>query len=213
LKQLKIIAAIIFLTSLVACEPPITFTEPQPADTKNISNFPKRIKGVYLSLSDSSTLAIQDQLIQRTYDFNYKIHPNQLDSTSKLSDDTLINLITKEREIIKRSGDSLFIHIHHVDTLFIMNYDNVVRKFKSFYFLNMRYNETSWLVQKIQVSKSQLVISSISTPEDLENLMEITATTHDTIGNPTFTTTKRQFKKFVRNDGFRKDEIFVKLKE
>jgi hypothetical protein len=213
MKPLRIISAIIILTSLVACEPPVTFTEPQPTDTDNLSNFPRRLKGVYLSLSDSSTLSINDKLIQRTYDFDYKIHPNQLDSTARLSGDTLMNVETKERELIKRDGDSLLIHIHNVDTLFLMNYDNVVRKFKGYYFLNTRYDKTSWSVEKMQLSKGQLIISGISTKEDMENLKEITETAQDTVANYNFTATKRQFKKFVKNDGFRDSETFVKLRK
>ena len=213
LKRLKIISAIIILTSLVACEPPVTFTEPQPVDTDNLSNFPRRLKGVYLSLSDSSILSINDKLIQRTYDFDYKIHPNQLDSTVRLTGDTLINIETNERELIKRDGDSLKIHIHSVDTLFQMDYDNVVRKFKGYYFLNTRYDKTSWAVEKMNLSKGQLIISSISTKEDIENLKEITVTAQDTISNYNFTATKRQFKKFVKNDGFSYSETFVRLKK
>lgn len=213
MKPLRIISAIIILTSLVACEPPVTFTEPQPVDTDNLSKFPRRLKGVYLSLSDSSILSINDKLIQRTYDFDYKIHPNQLDSTARLSVDTLINLETKGRELIKRDGDSLKIHIHSVDTLFQMDYDNVVREFKGYYFLNTRYDKTRWEVEKMNLSKGQLILSSISTKEDIENLKEITETTQDTVTNYNFTATKKELKKFVKNDGFSDSETFVKLKK
>ena len=201
------------MTSLVACEPPVTFTEPQPVDTDNLSKFPRRLKGVYLSLSDSSILSINDKLIQRTYNYDYKFHPNQLDSTERLSGDTLINLETKERKLIKRDGDSLKIHIHSVDTLFQMDYDNVVRKFKGYYFLNTRYDKTRWKVEKMNLSKGQLILSSISTKEDIENLKEINETTQDTVTNYNFTATKKEFKKFVKNDGFSASETFVKLKK
>ena len=201
------------MTSIVACEPPVTFTEPQPADTDNLSNFPRRLKGIYISLSDSSTLSINDKLIQRTYDFDYKIHPNQLDSTTRLLGDTLIKVETKERQLIKRDGDSLKIHIHNVDTLFQMDYDNVVRKFKGYYLLNTRYDKTSWTVEKMNLSKGKLIISRISTQEDIKNLREITETAQDTLINYSFTATKRQFKKFVKNDGFSDSEIFVRLKK
>ncbi len=212
-KQIKILSIIIILTGLVACEPPVTFTEPQPVSTDNLSEFPRRLKGVYLSLSDSSTLSISDNLIQRTYDFDYKVHPNQLDSTARLSGDTLINLETKEKVLIKRDRDSLIIHFHNVDTLFLMDYDNVVRKFKGNYFLNTRYNKTSWSVEKMNLSKGQLTISSISTKDDIENLKEMTETAQDTVINSNFTATKKEFKKFVKNDGFSDSEAFVRIKK
>jgi hypothetical protein len=212
-KQIRILSMNIILTGLVACEPLVTFTEPQPISTDNLSEFPRRLKGVYLSLSDSSTLSINDNLVQRTYDFDYKVHPNQLDSTARLSGDTLVNFETKEKELIKRDGDSLIFHFHYVDTLFQMDYDNVVRKFKGYYFLNTRYDKTSWSVEKMNLSKGQLIISSISTKDDIENLKEITETALDTVINYNFTATKKEFKKFVKNDGFSDSEAFVRLKK
>lgn len=201
------------MTSLVSCQSPVTFTEPQPVDANNLLKFPRRLKGDYLSLSDSSTLIINEKLIQRTYNFDYKIHPNELDSTARLSGDTLINIETKEKELIKREGDSLLIHIHNVDTLFFMNYNSIVKKYKGYYFLNTRYDKTNWSVEKMKLSKGQLIISGIPTKEDIEVLKEITETATDTVSKYNFTTTKRQFKKFVKNDGFSDSEVFVRLKK
>jgi hypothetical protein len=198
---------------LFACEPPVTFNEPQPTDIDNLSKFPKRLQGQYMSLADNSTLSISDKLIQRIYDYDYKIHPNQLDSTTQLSGDTIIDLTTNEKTVIKRDGDSLINHAHYIDTLFQMDYDNVVRKFKGYYFLNTRYDKTSWEVKKIQLEKGQLVISGISTKEDIENLKEITETATDTIPPYKFTATKKQFKKFIKNDGFSDSETFVRQKK
>jgi len=213
MKRLKLISTFIILTSLFACEPPVTFDEPQPTDTDNLSKFPNRLQGQYLSLADNSTLSISDKLIQRIYDYDYKVHPNQLDSTSRLVGDTVIDLKTNERTLIKRDGDSLVTHIHYIDTLFQINYDNVVRKFKGYYFLNTRYDKESWEVKKIQLSKGQLVISSISTKLDLENLKQITETPQDTVPPYKFAATKRQFKNFVKNDGFSDSETFIRQKK
>ena len=213
MKQLKFITTIIILTSLSACEPPVTFNEPQPTDTDNLSKFPDRLQGQYLSLADNSTLVIGDKLIQRIYDFDQKIHPSQLDSNSRLSGDTIINLTTNTREVVKRDGDSLVTHIHYIDTLFQMDYDNVVRKFKGYYFLNKRYDKESWEVKKIELSKGQLVVSSISTKQDIENLKIITESTQDTVAPYKFATTKKQFKEFIKNDGFSDSETFVRQKK
>ncbi len=213
MKRLKFLSTIIILTSLFACEPPVTFNEPQPTDTDNLSKFPERLQGQYLSLADNSTLLISDKLIQRIYDFDQKIHLSQLDSNSRLSGDTIINLTTNVKEIIKRDGDSLVTHIHYIDTLFLMDYDNVVRKFKGYYFLNKRYDKESWEVKKIQLSKGQLVVSGISTKQDIENLKTITESTQDTVAPYKFATTKKQFKEFIKNDGFSDSETFVRQKK
>ena len=213
MKRLKFITTIIILTSLFACEPPVTFNEPQPTDTDNLSKFPYRLQGQYLSLADNSILVIGDKLIQRIYDFDLKIHPSQLDGNSRLSGDTIINLTTNTREVVKRDGDSLVTHIHYIDTLFLMDDENIVRKFKCYYFLNKRYYKESWEVKKIQLSKGQLVVSSISTKQDIENLKTITESTQDTAAPYKFATTKKQFKEFIKNDGFSDSETFVRQKK
>jgi len=213
MKRLKLISTFIILTSLFACEPPVTFKEPQPTDIDNLSKFPKRLQGHYLNFADNSTLLVSDKLIQRIYDYDYKVHLNQLDSAEQLSGDTIINIKTKEKTLIKRDGDSLITHVHYLDTLFQMDYDNVVRKFKGYYFLNKRYDKTSWEVKKIQLTKGQLILSCISTKLDIENLKEITETPQDTVRPYKFTATKKQFKEFIKNDGFSDSEIFVRQKK
>ena len=210
MNKLKFASTIFILIGLFACEPPVTFNEPQPTDTGNLSHFPIRLQGEFLSLADNSILLISDKLIQRVYDYDHKIHPSQLDNSSYLSGDTLIDLNTNEKTIIKHDGDSLITHVHYIDTLFQMNYDNVVRKFKGYYFLNTRYDKTSWEVKKAQLSKGQLIISSISTKLDIDNLKEITEIPTDTVPPYKFSATKKQFIEFIKNNGFRDSETFVK---
>ena len=161
MKRLKFISTIVILTGLFSCgEAPVTFNEPQPTDIDNLAEFPNRLHGQYLSSADSSALIIDAKTVQRIYDFDYKIHPSQIDTNSRLSGDTIINLTTNTREIVKRDGDSLVTHINYIDTLFQIDYDNVVRKFKGFYFLNHRRDKESWEVKKIEFSRGQLIVSS-----------------------------------------------------
>ncbi len=213
MKRLKYVTTIIILISLVACAPPVTFNEPQPTDTDNLAEFPNRLHGYYLSSADSSALIIDAKTVQRIYDFDYKIHPSQIDTNSRLSGDTIINLTTNTREIIQRDGDSLVTHINYIDTLFQIDYDNVVRKFKGFYFLNHRRDKESWEVKKIELSKGQLIVSSISSKEDIENLKAITESTQDTVAPFNFVSTKKQFKEFVKSKGFTDSEKFVRQKK
>ena len=210
MKNLNNILLLLVLATMFGCEPPITFNEPQPSNTKNLSEFPKRLQGEYLGISDRSTLIINDYIIQEVYDYNETIHINQLDTNSRLSGDTLIDLSTNERTIITRVGDSIINHIHGIDTLFQINADNVLRKFKGYYFINTRCEKESWKVEKIQLSKGELSISSISTKLELENLKEITETPQDTIPPYNFKATKKQFKEFVKNNGFRDTKTFIR---
>ena len=212
MKKIKIILAAVILTIAFACETRVTFNEPQPANTANLLKFPKKLQGQYLSIEDHSMLSIDDNLIQRIYDFEGKIHPTELDGAFLLSGDTLIDITTNEKTIIKHDGDSLLIHVHYIDTLFQPNYDNVVRKFKGYFFLNTRYGKERWEVKKMQLVKRELVISRISTKDEIEKLKEITEILEDTVPHYNFTATKKQFGKFIKNDGFSNNEIFIKQK-
>ncbi len=210
--RLNKISLFVILISMTACEPTVTFNEPQLVGTGNLSKFPKRLQGQYQSLADGSVLSIGDKLIIRVYDYDNKVHLNQLDSTSQLSGDTIIDLETNERTIIKHEGDSLIVHVHYTDTLFQLDYDNVVRKFKGYYFLNTRYDKASWEVKKVQLARGELVISSISAKHELENLQEVTESPQDSVPPYKFSSTKKQFKEFVKADGFSDSETFFKQK-
>jgi hypothetical protein len=69
----------------------------------------------------------------------------------------------------------------------------------------------TWEVMKMQQSKGKLIVSTIS-PEEIESLEEISETPEDTIAQREFTLTKRQFKNFVKKDGFNESETFVRLR-
>jgi hypothetical protein len=204
MNKLKSIIFIILLINLFACEPPVTFDEPQPINTDNLSTFPKRLKGQYLSIDGKSTLIIDDKLIRRIYDYDYRFHRNDIDTFSRISGDTIIDTDTNEKTLVKFDGDTIINHIHYTDTTFTLNYDNVVRKLKGYYFLNIRYDQESWIVEKLKLYRGRLTISGISTKAEIDNLIAITESSQDTISPFKFKATKKQFKKFVNNDGFAK---------
>jgi hypothetical protein len=197
--------------SLYACQPSeiFTFTEPQPFGVKNMSNFPKRILGNYFSLSDKSLLKISDKYIIRINDFDVKFHPNELDSTESIIGDTLIEKRPHEKALVKKVGDSLIYHIHKIDTLFQLNNTHVLKKFKGFYFINTKYDTLGWVVKKLALSKGRLTISSIS-KQDFKQLKALSENPKDTIPPYKIIATHRQFRKFILNNWFSDDEIFVR---
>jgi hypothetical protein len=194
----------------IACSP-VTFTEPQPKDVAAISSFPKRVQGNYLSAEDSSLLTITANSVIKTYDFLQKVHVSQLDSTMQIIGDSLFDLDTNTGQLIQVEGDSIVMRFHEVDTLFAINQQNILKKFKGYYFLNISYTADSWQVKKLEFSHSKVILNSINTKEDFEQLKEITENKQDTLPY-TFSPTRRQFKKFVRNEGFRDSEEFLKLR-
>lgn len=211
MKNLKGIAVIMVCIGMLACEAPISFQEPQPVDVKPLVEFPKRLHGQFISQNDYSILSISKEMMLRTYDYDYKLHPNTLDSQTKLIGDTLFNLSTNEKFLIKHEGDSIVYHYHLVDTLFQFDDTHVLKHFKGYYFLNTYPNPNGWVVNKLSLSKGKIEIGSVSNGQDLENLKAIAESSADTIAPYKFKLSKRQFRKFIKKDGFSYGEVFNKI--
>jgi hypothetical protein len=197
---------------LFACQPPVAFDKPQPDDVAALGGFPKRIQGKYLSSEDSTFLQIAANSMFRIYDFDQKIHLSQLDSNEQIIGDTLFNLKTNKGQIIQIEGDSILLHVNEVDTLFAIDKLNVLKKFKGYYFVNIHMPPDTWQVKEIEISHGKLTLRSISKKEDLEQLKAIIESIQDTTPY-VFSPTRKQFKKFVRNEGFRDVEEFLKIRE
>jgi hypothetical protein len=207
----------VFLTMLsalflFACQPPVTFDKPQPDNVPALSHFSGRLQGEYISEQDNSNLIVTENTLIRIYDFDLKTHVSLLDSSMQLIGDSLFDLETNEGIPVRIEGDSIVQHIYETDTLFAINQENVLKKFKGYYFVNILSKDNTWRVQKLEMSKGKLVLSSINNREDLDQLKAITETTQDTVPY-IFSPAKRQFKDFVRNEGFRNKETFLKVRE
>ncbi len=212
MKKRIVFSLTIILAILVSCQPPVTFDKPQPADAKALNGFPKRIQGKYLSSRDSSILQITANSLVRIYDYDQKIHISQLDSNQQLIGDTLFDLNTNRGMAVKMEGDSLVQHVKSSDTIFTINALNVLKKFKGYYFVNNLIPPETWQVQKIDLSQGILTLSGINKTEDIAQLKTLTETVQDTLPY-VFSPTKQEFKKFIKNEGFRDSETFLKIKE
>lgn len=211
MKQLKFILPFFALTILLSCKPTVTFNQPQPTDKNSLSEFPKRIQGQFQSLKDNSILNLNEKTISRIYDFDFKIHINQVDSNYILSGDTIINIKDNEKQIMRREGDTLLEHIHSVDTLFSISDNHVLKRFKGYCFLSFLHHTGNWEVKKLELHREQLSISGVSTKEDIGLLKQISESTLDSLPYH-FKPTKRQFKRFIKAEGFSDVETFVRIK-
>jgi len=211
MKKLNFLLSIFILAMFFACKPPVIFDQPQPADTKALTYFPKRIQGKYQSLRDNSRINISTNSIIRTYDFDQRSSINELDSNYKIAGDTLTYLISGEKTRIKLDADTIIIPVHMVDTLFLLSDENVLKKFKGYYFLSFLYQKQGWEVKKISLSEGNLSLSHISTQAEIDTLKELAESTYDSLPYR-FRPTRKQFKKFVKSEGFVDSETFVRLK-
>jgi len=206
---MKYIIAIIAIT-FIACKGPVTFDRPQPDNTPDLINFPEKITGNYLSSDKNSILTIHNNSIIRTTDYDGKELKDSLDSSYILKGDTIYNKYSSNKEKVVIKGDTILHHIHLSDTLFVISDSGKLKHFRGYYFLNIKEGKDSWVVQKLSLHKGVLTIGNIADSTDLHKLQEITETQNDSIAKP-FSLSKRQFKKFLRNDGFREENVYTKI--
>lgn len=109
-------------------------------------------------------------------------------------------------------NSSSYYKLNRIDTLFNLNNDNVIRKYMGYYFINNRVEQNVWEVQQIQFSKRILTIHYVSNEERIKTLEKITESNLDTLAPNNYSVTKKQFKDFVKNDGFGSNETYVRLK-
>lgn len=213
MKKFMVVSIIATLT-LASCDqsaiPAATFDKAQPDKIKSIVSFPEFLKGRYLAPDQASTVTIADKIITRHFEFDFKEHKDSLGSSWALEGDTLIDLTEGTKQKVLLKGDTVIQHANWTDTLFCISDDNVLKKFNGYYFLNERYNENTWGVKKLFLKKGILSIGSISSLDEIQKLKEITETKADTMST-NFTLTKRQFKKFVKQDGFSEKETFSRI--
>lgn len=201
------VASVLFL---ISCEPAATFTEPQPAGTANESRFSNNIQGDYWSDETGELLHIGDQYISSQYNEIEKIHKDSLERYYQLMGDTLYNVKTGLKERVELRNDTINIYRNYTDTLFSISDNELLKRWKGYYFLNTKHSDSAWEVQQLLLQRGKLTIGEISSLADINALQELTATVGDS-SSTTFSLNKNQFKKFVRKNGFRKRQTYSRV--
>jgi len=76
--------------------------------------------------------------------------------------------------------------------------------------MNTRDTINAWEVKEVSLRAGLLTIGAISNENDIEKLQELSETNRDTISR-NYTLTRKQFKKFIRQEGFSEKETFTKI--
>jgi hypothetical protein len=195
---------------MMSCEPAATFSEPQPVGTTNESKFSNKIQGDYWSEESAELLQISDLFIISQYNEIEKIHKDSLEKHLQIKADTLFDLKTGSKDFIDIQSDTVFIYRNYTDTLFAISENEILKKWKGYYFLNSTYSDTAWEVKKLWLNKGTLTIGEVASLSDINSLQELTASVGDSSSKP-FQLSNKQFKKFVREDGFREQKTYKRV--
>lgn len=199
----KLIAILAFAVLLVSCKESIAnFTDVQPVNKTNLKSFPKKMQGVYHNAAFHTDLTIENQIVLLTTHFNDTINTadlQQLSSEIKVDAQPL--------------NDSLFIATYAVtDTVFTLSNQQVLRKWKGHYFLNSQQENKLWEVKKLTYKNNIVSVSNIVSEEAIAQLDQLTETATDSIRPKTYTLNKKQFKQFVKENGFSESNAYVRKK-
>ncbi len=208
LSNLVILSVLILINS---CEPVATFDQPQPINEKPLNVIPEKLHGYYVDSNRASILSVDDKYILRKYDYWISTFKDSLCASCQIIGDTLLNTKDSSKELVVIKGDTVFQHYDGIDTLFNISKNNILKKYKGYYFLNIWHRDNSWEVRKLSLQNGVLQIGNISEKEDLEKLRNITESIDDTISTR-FTLTTRQFKNFIIDKGFSDQETFIKIR-
>ena len=205
--------SVLILTSLIlfSCkEPLVSFSEAQPENSKDLNSFPKKLMGKYYNVAENCELEIREKLIVKISTLTDTFHVNELPKSEILRKDSIINTLTSEKNVVTSINDSLFTNFIYKDTLFHINYNSVLIKMKGYYFLNSKMSDANWYVQKLFLKNGQLCINTITSEDEITLLETLTESKKDTTKPFVLKPTKKQFKAFVKKNGFAEGEVYLK---
>jgi hypothetical protein len=110
---------------------------------------------------------------------------------------------------VTTKGDSVFEFEDATDTLFSRQRGDILRRFKGYYFINRPTGKDNWAVTRIARVKNGVAIGQVSMQDDIKNLREITGALSDS--GMTFRPSRKQFRKFLNENGFHHEEGFLKV--
>ncbi len=200
---------LLFSVMISACDPPATFTEPQPTEINKLTKIPKKLTGDYIRYNDSLEFYVTERTIIQHYEISVIKNKTEIDSNEIIKGDSIINTLTNERHYIRHIADSIEIRDSYVDTLFDISRGDVIKKYKGLYFISHQIGEGAWEVNSLELSKGILSIGYVRTLTDIERLKQITNNT-DTVAPYNFKLTKKQFKEYIKKESFEDKDLYIK---
>jgi hypothetical protein len=191
----------------------IEFTSAQPQGKKDFSSFPKRLQGHYSNLTDYIDLEITNyHVIKRHIGKDTIDLRDTFFRLTEITGDTIYDKESSMKFKFRRLGDSLATDFYYLytDTIFDLEKGDKLRKMKGYFFLNQKYGDSSWGVRKLVLKNGVLNLNYIGSEEEIKLLQTITETKQDSIRPFIANPTKKQFREFIKKNGFSNGESFIK---
>lgn len=211
---------LISLFILTACEPGIYFEDPQPIDGKTQKKFNNKYIGKYKSSSTKGAfLEITKSSIITEYFWKEEYTTTSIDTMPSFEwkNDKLYYF--NEPQKFTQKGDTIIIDKYSKDVVFEIGESNLLKSYKKMYFLNTEY-DYGWKVKKLMLdSKNNLVISKISSNDEIEHLEQVTTVEtvmhDDTSGSVDYYKVKPaddEFDDIINGSFFKVEDIYMRIK-
>lgn len=176
--KIRSILSIYLLLALFSCEPPVVFSEDQPAVVPPSPYFQKAYQGVYFCTGDSATVRISEKMVVKERNIEFESTLEEIESTNGINLDgeylyieeldLPIRIEYQDQKTI--SGSFLL-----ADTLFAIGPKQVLKYYKGHHVLNQHKENEHWETRIL--SKDQegnLTLWTTVLPEEIEQLKAIT---------------------------------------
>lgn len=207
MKILPLLILFVFFTSCKKEIPNILFEKPLPENGNNIV-FPNFLIGDYYNSETETFLEIKKTYILKKHFFYDTLN---LKEKLEIEKENFENVSSKIS--FSKLNDSLFLGTYkQIDTVFNLEESDILRKLKSIYILNKKYDDLNYSIKILSYKKGLLNIQKIDSLEILSQLNIKTEKLNDTIYKPVKAfPTKKQFKALIKTEGFEKGETYLKI--
>lgn len=170
------IVYIILLSFLFGCGPYIYFKTPQPEKKRNLEKIPSKITGKYMSVADSSIITIDlNTIVKKKFENTIMtLVEFKQETGDSLQNDTSFTFSDNWHIQLKIRNDSVFINSSKEEILFEISENQILRRYRKYYFLNYRDTNNLWKVELIKLAKDTLEYGNILTKEDVERIKGFT---------------------------------------
>ena len=211
MKKLTLVTSAILCFALYSCDSPARFDEPQPTGEPKLSSIPSILKGEFASSDSTYFLFINDQYIIRKYYSLISFKRDSLDKGLLIQNNVVEDTVNHQAYSFQAYGDSIVIRDEFSDTLFAFDQEHAIKKYKGYYFVNRKDENAGWELFQLVLKGRELSISSVTNIQHLEELQASRTDTSDT-AHKIYHLEKKQFKHFLRHDGFGNTAVYYRTR-
>lgn len=170
-KLLLFLFCVVIFTS---CQPPVSFTKPQPVDGRTLAIMPMEYKGIFWCQLDSALVYINDHALIKRKEFLIKTTMDEIRSCPNFHLENG-SLMVKDRSYhfpVRMHKDTILCRVVLTDTLFVIDEpQNLLRTYKGHLLLNTKLKVDSWEVGVLSIKRNGLL--NITKAEKAKALLKL----------------------------------------